>query len=202
MDSFPKVNNNSRAKHKLVQGVGLNDAWFHVCPKINGKQMTYPPYRVWKNMLKRCYCAKYQQKKPTYRGCTVCKEWLTFSNFEKWLLTQNWQGSELDKDIILQGNKVYCSEYCRFIPQSLNKLLVAHGAARGFLPLGICFDKRRQKYQARVFIGGKRKHLGDFKTVAEAKAVYDKAKYAEIHRHAMMQSDPLIKAGLLRWVLE
>ena len=32
-------------------------------------------------LLKRCFCEKYQKRKPTYKNATVCKEWLDFQNF-------------------------------------------------------------------------------------------------------------------------
>jgi len=204
MKDFIKVaaSKQSLSMRKLVQGHGTNDAWFHTCPRINGKRVFYKPYQTWSHMLRRCYDSKLHEKYPTYIGCIVCDEWLTFSSFEKWMLTQDWQGIALDKDIIKQGNKVYCPEYCRFISQALNSLLTANNAVRGLYPLGVHWHKARKKYIAEVNIGGKKKHLGLFKTVPEAKSAYDKAKYAEIHRHAMMQSDPAIREGLLNWVIE
>jgi len=204
MNNFPKVaaSTISLAKRKLVYKVGTNDAWFTVKPKINGKQKTYKPYQIWRDMIKRCYDSTCQEKHPTYIGCKVCKDWLTFSVFEKWMLTQDWQEKQLDKDIIFQHNKVYAPKYCRFIPQALNKLLNGCDAARGDLPLGICWDKETGKYMAQISINGKAKKIGRFKTVPEAKASYNKAKYSEIHRHAMMQSDPAIREGLLNWVIE
>jgi len=204
MDNFPKIaaSKHSLATRKLVYGVGINDAWFHICPRINGKQVMYKPYRIWTHMLERCFSAKLHEKFPTYRGCTVCEEWLIFSNFDSWMNEQDWQGRELDKDILFQSNKLYSPATCCFISKSLNLLLNAHGAARGDLPLGVDWHKARKKYRAKICINGKNKHLGLFKTPEEAKAAYNSAKYAEIHRHAMMQDDPLIKAGLLNWVIE
>jgi len=203
MNDFIKVaaSKQSLARRRLIQGVGTNDSWFHTCPRINGKQMTYPPYNVWKSMLHRCFSAKYHEEHPTYIDCKVCDEWLTFSVFEKWVLTQDWQDKEIDKDIISQGNKEYSPATCRFISHELNTLLTAHGAARGLYPMGVTWHERSKKYRARININGKEKHLGIFKTVAEAKAAFDSAKYAEIHRHALMQDDPEIKAGLLRWIV-
>jgi len=116
--------------------------------------------------------------------------------------SQNWQCNALDKDILNQGNRIYSPEYCRFIAPSLNKLLNAHGAARGDLPLGVHWDKTGKKYMAKISINSKRKYLGSFKTVEAAKSAYDDAKRAEIKRHAMLQADPEIKAGLLNWVVE
>jgi len=204
MDDFPKIkaSNNSLANRKLVYGVGLNDAGFAVKPIINGKRMYYKPYQVWTNMLLRCYDSTCQSKHPTYRGCTVCEEWLIFSNFDSWMNEQDWQGNQIDKDILKQGNKIYAPEYCRFISPSLNKLLTASDAMRGSYPIGVSLGKQSGKYKASISINGKGKNLGRFNTPEEAKAVYNKAKYAEIRRQAMMQTDPLIRDGLLNWVVE
>jgi len=204
MNNFPKIKANTRslAKRKLVQGAGVNDAWFHVTKIINGKQVKYKPYQTWTGMIYRCYSSKYQEECPTYIGCTVCEEWLTFSVFEAWMLAQNFDGKALDKDIIKQGNKIYCPEYCRFVSPSLNTLLTGSDAIRGSYPMGVYWDKLNEKYRAQIKINGKQKYLGCFRTVPEAKSVYDKAKYAEIHRHALMQSDPLIRDGLMNWLVE
>jgi len=204
MNDFIKIkaSNDSLSMRRLIHGVAINDAWFQVQPTINGKQVVYTPYRTWKNMLERCYSSNLKKNRPTYKGCTVCKEWLTFSNFEKWMLAQDWQGMALDKDIIKQGNKLYCTEYCMFVSPVLNNLLIGSDAARGDYPMGVCWDKQRKKYLACIRIKGKNKYLGRFKTVQEAKAVYDNAKYSEIRRQAIMQDDLEIKAGLMNWVVE
>ena len=61
---------------KLVCGVGINDTDY-VTQKfatiiVNGKRKQKrvwfcPFYRVWKNMLDRCYSTKFQDKNPTYK---------------------------------------------------------------------------------------------------------------------------------------
>ena len=33
---------------------------------------------LWGGLLKRCFCNKYHKTKPTYKGITVCGEWLDF----------------------------------------------------------------------------------------------------------------------------
>jgi len=204
MDNFQKIKATARSlsQRKLVYGHGTNDAWFTVKPTINGKQRKYKVYRTWEHMLERCYSASYQENHPTYKDCIVCPEWHLFSNFEAWAIEQDWQDKELDKDLLKQGNKTYCPEYCCFIPHELNTLLVGCDARRGAYPLGISWHKRDRVYTAQVSINGKSKHLGLFQTAQEAKDAYDKAKYAEIKRQAIMQSDQAIREGLLNWVIE
>ena len=64
-------------------------------------------YKKWREMLARCYCEKYQTKKPSYLGCTVSEEWHNFQVFAEWFYS-NFNGSnncELDKDLLVLGNK-------------------------------------------------------------------------------------------------
>ena len=74
---------------------------------------TYMSYRTWKSMID-LHSAKYQDKYPTYKGCAVSKEWLTFSVFKAWMVTKDWQDNHLDKDILFEGDKVYSPETCVF----------------------------------------------------------------------------------------
>lgn len=86
-------------------------------------------YRLWYSMLRRCYDEKAQERSrgKSYADCTVCNSWLNYSNFarditllfgyEDWL---NGKGYCLDKDTINPNNKVYCKEFCCFIPYQEN----------------------------------------------------------------------------------
>ena len=96
---------------KLVCGVGINDAGYVVMEFetiiVDGKRKrkrvwACPYHQTWKGMLERCYSTKFQERNPTYIGCTVSKEWLVFSNFRAWMMTQDWQGKHLDKDIFFE----------------------------------------------------------------------------------------------------
>jgi len=84
MDNFPKIKATamSLATRKLAYGVGRNDADYKTA--VNGERCPY--YRRWSSMLNRCYSASYQNMFPTYIGCTVCKDWLTFSHFRAWMV--------------------------------------------------------------------------------------------------------------------
>lgn len=100
---------------KLVYGVGNNNADYAVEKKetigyVDGKQKrklvwVCDYYRTWKSMLKRCYSAKYQERCPTYKGCTVSEDWLVFTNFRDWMMAQDWEGKQLDKDLLFEGIK-------------------------------------------------------------------------------------------------
>ena len=103
-----------------------------------------PAYQRWFDMVRRCYSEKYHISKPTYIGCSVCAEWLYFSNFKKWYDENYIDGFHLDKDILVEGNKVYSPEFCRFVPAYLNSLLTDRKNNRGDLPLGVTRVRYRQ----------------------------------------------------------
>lgn len=81
-------------------------------------------YICWKSMLQRCYSKAYQKHKPTYIGCTVALDWHNFQNFAEWF-EENYdykskENLQLDKDILVKGNKVYSPETCCFVTNSVN----------------------------------------------------------------------------------
>lgn len=80
-------------------------------------------YYAWKAMHERS-TEKYWEKYPTYAGTTVSDEWKYLSNFvndiinlegyDKWIVAEK-NEMMLDKDTIVNGNKHYSKETCRFI---------------------------------------------------------------------------------------
>lgn len=150
--------------------------------KESGKEIRCPIYQKWTSMIKRCYSSKYQARQPTYIGCTVCDDWLTFSNFAKWFDLNNVDGWELDKDIIKMGNKVYCPSLCIFVPKSINALMNSHASSRGDFPKGVHYCCNRKKFIAQISIDGDRHFLGNHSTPELARFAYVKAKNAEIMR--------------------
>lgn len=105
---------------KLIYGVGVNDSDYKVNPTVKGKRVKCPFYMKWRNMIARCYSSAYHKIKPSYKGCVVCSEWLSFSNFKSWMIKQDWKGKQLDKDIVKLGNKEYSPSTCVFVSNSVN----------------------------------------------------------------------------------
>lgn len=169
---FPHIKANARSlrQRKPLLGVGINDADHIVRLLVSGEWITSPFYKTWADMLKRCYSTQYQESWPTYVGCTVCDEWLLFSNFRSWMLDQDWRGHDLDKDLKVPGNKIYGPDTCLFIPQGANKLFTDHGASRGDYPLGVYLSSGR--YKAQCSVNGKQRAIGRFDTPEEAHAAY------------------------------
>ena len=163
-----------------VYGVGITG----LEPIRNEDGEVLDSYTCWKRMLSRCYSAKVQEKHPTYKGCSVCDDWLYYPNFKKWYDKNyykiNNKTSHLDKDILVKGNKVYSPNTCMFVPNFINTLFTKCQNRRGELPIGVYYDKKYKKYKAglSVFKNGKStvKSLGYFNTADEAFEVYKQAK--------------------------
>lgn len=139
-------------------------------------------YSVWLSMLTRCYNERFLISNKTYINCEVCDEWLDFQNFAKWF-TQNYvEGYQLDKDILIKGNKIYSPETCCFIPQEINLLLGNHKKARGVYPIGV--TKQRNKFSVHLKIKSTQIHCGNFDTVDQAFICYKVLKENDIKARA------------------
>ena len=163
---------------KQLFGVGVNDASYMTKPTVDGVRLLDPAYRAWGDMLKRAYDTKFHEKQPTYAGVTVCKEWHSFSAFRTWWLSNYREDCQLDKDLLVVGNREYGPDACIYIPQSLNTFTIDRGASRGELPIGVSLDTRCGKYQSRCSnqITGKRNGLGYFTTPEAAHEAWIKCK--------------------------
>lgn len=144
---------------KIMYDNCCNDVSFNVMVRIGkGKvQRQHPAYNSWKGMIRRCYDPKDLNKNPSYNGCYVCDEWKYFSNYLTWWKENYIEDFQLDKDILYFGNKVYSPKTCIFIPQWLNKFVVASDRNRGKSKLGVSWDKQCGKYKARCKMGRQKK---------------------------------------------
>jgi hypothetical protein len=139
---------------KTMHGIGYIGVGKHKCS--NELKKTNIKYETWKGMFTRCYSIKYQTKKPTYKNCIVCDEWHNFQNFGEWYDKNYYEVDEekmdLDKDILVKGNKIYSSETCVFVPHSINALFIKSNALRGKYPIGVSWDKKSGKLRAQCSI--------------------------------------------------
>lgn len=180
----PKEVVKPKRKRGLVRGVGINDADYNVCEHIvvDGKCKTItkcPFYRVWTSILERCYSDKFHQTNPTYRDCKVCDEWLIFSNFKRWMETQDWRGKHLDKDLLVEGNKVYSPDTCIFVNQIINSFVTDRKNDRGQYMIGVNWHKRTGKFVSQCsnpFIG-RQEHLGLFTNELDAHLAWKARKH-------------------------
>ena len=197
-------------KKKLVFGVGINDLQ-HLTEKrkyIGGKYklLWYCPfYCKWKHMLERCYSEKHLSRYPTYRGNSVCEEWHLFSNFKRWMETQDWENKQLDKDLLIYQNKIYSPETCVLVPNYINSFMTKRQNARGLYPLGVTNINNKQRIYSKPYRSNINNYetnqqltLGYFKTPQEAHREWQLAKIKCAKYLIQMQTDTRIISGLQR----
>ena len=171
-----------------VFGVGVTGTKYPV--KING--VITKEYDLWHSMLRRCYSDTSKKKNPTYEGCEVSDNFKYYEYFYEWCHKQigfgvggNGNSFQLDKDLLIKGNRVYSESTCVFIPAEINSLLVKCTASRGEHLIGVCWSKTNKAFVAQVNKGkGKRDYLGYFKTEIEAFNTYKTAKESFIKEQA------------------
>ncbi len=139
---------------------------------INGSITHY--YKFWYGMMQRCYDEKTHKKQPTYKDVEVCEEWHNFQNFAEWVeknynseYMENWQ---LDKDILIKGNKTYSPETCCFVPRQINNIFIKNNARRGLYAIGV--TKVKNRFIAQININSKINKIGYFLTEVEAFQAY------------------------------
>lgn len=191
------------AKGRLVQGVGVNDSDYAVyrTSTAGGRLKILwlcPFYRTWRDMINRCYNPRVHARQPTYIGCSVDPEWYSFSAFRAWMLNQDWEGKQLDKDILFPGNKLYSPDSCVFVHVSLNSFLLDALATRGKFPIGVTFDRGAGKFKAQCCdpSTGRSVHLGMFTDPDDAHEAWRQRKHEHACRYADQQTDPRIAQAL------
>ena len=162
-------------KRGMIHGRGINDAPYQTSYKTAEGTETCPYFMRWRTMFQRCYSTHWLNKHPTYMGCEVCSEWYSFMNFRAWMTTQDWEGKQLDKDLLSLGNgKVYSPATCLFISPQINSLFNTGNTSKDGLPLGVGLNKGR--YEVGCSDGTGRKFVGNYDTVPEAIDAYVTAK--------------------------
>ncbi len=101
-----------------ILGFGVDDSEYQT--QSVGNECPY--FKLWKALINRTCVAATKAKRKSYADTTICDEWLIFSNFKAWMETQDWEGKDLDKDL-LSETKVYSPETCMFIPRDVNTYL-------------------------------------------------------------------------------
>ena len=148
------------------------------CYKMSKNGKLTKEYRLWYNMLIRCYNPNIHNKFPTYVNCEVCDEWLNFQNFATWYnnnyyTVQN-EVMSLDKDILVKGNKLYSPETCIFVPQRINSIFIKSNSKRGNLPIGVSRCSNSNKFIASCHTIEKYQvvHIGMYDTIIDAFNAY------------------------------
>lgn len=171
--------------NKLILGVGVYEKGKFTTSIGDGNTKFSKEYSKWKCMLNRCYLQSYLNKHPSYIGCSVSENFKNFQYFAEWcnnqvgfhLTDKNGRVYHLDKDILVQGNRIYSEYTCVFIPAQLNNFLTDNQRSRGDYPLGVFFNKEKKAFTAdlRNPFNSKRR-LGTFASAEEAHNAYVEAK--------------------------
>ena len=186
-----------------VFGVGVLGEGFQ---RADSSSLTY---KIWVSMLQRCYLAT-ADKYSSYVMCSVSETFKHYPTFKTWCETQVGFGSvdsngkqfQLDKDIILRGNKLYSEDTCCFVPQEINNCILLNTTVRGECPVGVRYRQDRGTYQAYCSEFGKRVHLGTFSSETEAFYAYKNYKENYIQNIALKwegKVDNRVYNSLLNW---
>lgn len=188
---------------KLMQGLGYVGVGDYDV-SVNGVRTL--EYETWKGVFHRAYSEKYSKGKPTYDTCEVNPEWYCFQDFGKWINTQigwklpDWQ---IDKDLLVKGNKEYGTETCVLLPRRLNMLIVNRVGGRGDLPIGVHWDTEREKYVGQFRdASGNRGGMKRFENPDEAFIYYKTNRERVIKEVAETykdQIDPRAYQALMSW---
>ena len=188
-----------------VYGIGVVGTKYQ--SRVNG--VLTKEYTLWVGMLKRCYSATYQKRQPTYEGCEASDKFKNYEYFYEWCHNQIGFGEcgfQLDKDLLVKGNKVYSEDSCVFIPSEINTVLIKSTASRGEYLIGVSWHKTKKAFVARVSKNkGKQEHLGSFNTELEAFKAYKTAKESFIKEQADKwkdKIDPRAYNALMNYTVE
>lgn len=146
-------------------------------------------YKIWKHVMSRCLSESFKRENPSYFDCTICEEWLLFSNFKKWFDENYVEGWEIDKDVLFKGNKIYSPITCCFLPREINGTFVKADKKRGEYCIGA--TKVGDKFKSMIGMNGINKTLGYFETQEEAFNAYKCAKEKYIKKLADKYKDKL-----------
>lgn len=157
----------SSDKHKGISLTGVTNSLYGVKQEKS--------YIVWHNLLQRTLNDSRKQNLPTYEDCKLCDEWKDYATFKEWYynpINGYREGYQLDKDLLVPGNKTYSPDTCCFLPKYINTFF-RERIKTDRLPKGV--KKNGNRYQARFMKKGKM-FLFKGETPKEAFTKYKEAK--------------------------
>lgn len=187
----------------VMYGVG-----YHGTLYTNSKEKSY---QRWHYIMNRCYSTAIHELYPKYKGCKVCEEWLNYSNFKLWydehVLPWEILGEdfEIDKDILIKGNKIYSPETVCLVPKFINALFTNEKKNKGDCPIGVYFEKDKNKFRAGMAYMGQKIKLGTFDTAEEAFNRYKVYKEDLIRDVAEQYRDMIpdkVYRAMMNWTVE
>lgn len=184
---------------RLTAGWGINDLDYPIRENDyvwddNGKRKTVgrrwlcPFGRAWYNMVTRVYG---KNATAAYKDVTICEEWKSAKSFKTWMETQDWEGKELDKDLLVPGNRVYSPETCCFVSHRVNTFLLIPPRKYGEGKLGVNYHRGR--YEVNINLGdGKSTYLGAYGNEDDAHNAWLSAKLILAEELAKEESNIII----------
>lgn len=182
--------------------------------EVSTKERKSKIFSYWNNMLKRCYCNKSLEVSPSYEDCQVSENFKNYQYFKEWCFQQigfeevdrNGKSFQLDKDILVKGNRIYSEDTCCFVPKEINMFSVIRAKDRGECLIGVGYKPKRKQFRARCRTGySKDGHLGWFSTEIEAFHAYKVAKedYGKTLANKYKdQIDPRVYEALMKYQVE
>ncbi len=185
----------------LVYGVGINDVMIPYFTKTR-------TYRSWSGIIRRSDTRDLkwlsQKSNECYADCTLDLRWCKLSVFKEWI--EQWddhENKEVDKDILIPGNKIYGPDTCLMVRPIIN-LWFKPNATKGDLPRGVTWNTHWKNkgtgkpYRAQITpIGGKRTHLGFYDTMEEASVVFESERMKQIDILIETETDLKVKNAML-----
>lgn len=149
-----------------------------------------------------------QERCPHYIGAR--NNFGEFNEFAEWCQSQTGYGTtgfNLDKDLLVKGNKVYSPDTCVFLPHHLNMFIISRNKARGRYPVGVTHYKKLDCFRVECDPSGFdfKRHIGYFDTPEEGFAAYKQRKeqiaklLAEKWRDKI---DPRAYVALMKYTIE
>lgn len=173
----------------MLYGVGITDVDYIVnkCPF----------YLKWQQVIRRCDSTEYTLKRPNL-SADISDDWRYFSKFRKWMEEQEWQNKEIDKDLLIRGNRLYSAETCLLVDTVVNTFINEFRTKQSDLPIG-CSRQKNGKIivQVKDWESGQRVYVGTFDSVDLAKRAYYETKHRFAVRLAETQTNEKVVNALL-----
>jgi hypothetical protein len=171
----------------IVKDFKENDLWVREKRDAEGVKNRTRAYSVWVSMMHRCKEGGLQQmRRPTYAGCSVSENFKDFQCFANWCNAQpgyhktdsNGRSWQLDKDLLVKGNKTYSEDTCVFIPHCVNSALTTGNKNNRLYKLGVTYCKFYKRFKSSHKVYGKETFIGYYKSEEDAFCAYKIAREA------------------------
>lgn len=173
----------------IIYGVGFIGVGPYRCKDINNNLTK--SYNTWRDMLRRVHKPSKKSDARNYSDVSIVNEWYNFQNFAEWFennIHPDWKNHDwmwqLDKDLLIPGNRIYSPNTCCIVPIAINSIFSDSGFARGKMPMGI--TQRKERFIAQ---GPGNQYIGIYDTMSEAYTAYWNDKFRHIQQVATKFQD-------------